>query len=152
MRAFLDTSVLVAAFYGDHEHHERSLALLAEQEKPGGYTAAHCLAEVYSVLTGMPGKDRVSPHEALLFLGDVRQRLAMIALEDTEYFAALESAAAIGVAGGSVYDALTAHCAVKAKAQTLYTWNVRHFRRFGEHISLHVTEPENPGRYGVHEK
>lgn len=142
MRSFLDTSVLVAAFYGDHEHHERSIALLAEQERTTGCTAAHCLAEVYSVVTGMSGKDRVSPHEALLFLGDVRQRLATIALQETEYFAVLEGAAATAVAGESIYDAIIAHCALKARAQTLYTWNVRHFKRFGEQISSRVREPE----------
>lgn len=152
VRAFLDTSVLVAAFYGDHEHHEPSLALLANQQKSTGCTAAHCLAEVYSVLTGMPGRDRVSPHEALLFLGDVRQRLATVTLDEIEYFAVLEGTAATAVAGGAVYDAIIAHCALKAKAQTLYTWNVRHFRRFGEQISSRVREPENSPGHAVHER
>jgi predicted nucleic acid-binding protein len=151
LRSFLDTSVLVAAFYGDHQHHEPSLALLAEQERSSGCTASHCLAEVYSVLTGMPGKDRVSPHEALLFLGDVRQRLATIALEEIEYFAVLEGAAATGMTGGSIYDAIIAHCALKAEAQTLYTWNVRHFMRLGEQISPRVREPENSPVRAVHE-
>jgi predicted nucleic acid-binding protein len=34
------------------------------------------------------------------------------------------------VAGGAIYDALLAGCALKAKAEILYTWNVRHFQRF----------------------
>lgn len=151
MRVFLDTSVLVAAFYGRHEHHGPSLALLAEQRRSTGYTAAHCLAEVYSVLTGMPGKDRLSPHEALLFLGDVRQRLTTISLEGSEYFTALEGAAATGVAGGSIYDAVIAQCALKADVQALYTWNVRHFRRFGEQISSRVRAPEDLPTHSVHE-
>lgn len=152
MRTFLDTSVLVAAFYGDHEHHGPSIALLAEQERATGCTAAHCLAEVCSVVTGMPGKDRVNPHEALLFLGDVRQRLAMITLQDAEYFAVLEHAAATAVAGGSIYDAIIAHCALKAKARILYTWNVRHFKRFGEQISSRVREPDGSRGHAVHER
>jgi predicted nucleic acid-binding protein len=151
VKAFLDTSVLVAAFYGDHEHHGPSLALLAGQNRSTGLTAAHCLAEVYSVLTGMPGKDRVSPHEALLFLGDVRERLVTITLDETEYFAVLESAASSGVAGGSTYDAIIAQCALKADAQTLFTWNVRHFKRFGEQISARVREPDPQG-YTVQER
>ncbi len=141
MRTFLDSSVLVAAFYGDHEHHAPSLALLAEQRRSIGSTAAHCLAEVYSVLTGMPARHRVSPHEALLFLGDVRERLTTIALEEPEYFAVLESAASAGLTGGSTYDAIIAHCALKAKAQNLYTWNVRHFKRFGGQLPVRVREP-----------
>ncbi len=140
MKAFLDTSVLVAAFYGDHEHHERSIRLLAEQKRSTGCTAAHCLAEVYCVLTGMPGKNRVSPDEALLFLRDVRDRLATLTLDDAEYFEALENAAASGVRGGSTYDAIIAHCAQKANAQNLYTWNLRHFDRLGTRIAPRVPE------------
>lgn len=151
MRAFLDTSVLVATFYGDHEHHVPSLALLAEQDRSTGCTAAHCLAEVYAVLTGMPGKDRVSPHEALLFLGDVRERLVTVALEEAEYFVVLEAAASNGIAGGSTYDAVIARCALKAKARTLYTWNVRHFKRLGEEISVRVREPEDSLGHSVQE-
>lgn len=152
MRVFLDTSVLVAAFYADHEHHGPSLALLAGQNRSTGCTAAHCLAEIYSVLTGMPGKDRVSPHEALLFLGDVRERLVTITLDETEYFAVLEGAASTGVAGGSTYDAIIAHCALKADAQILYSWNVRHFKRFGEEISTLVRAPEDFRGYSVQER
>ena len=56
MKAFLDTSILVPTFYGEHEHHEPSMALFLHQQRKTGCTAAHCLAEVYSVLTGMPGR------------------------------------------------------------------------------------------------
>lgn len=151
MRYFLDTSVLVAAFYDDHEHHGPSLALLAQQNRSTGCTAAHCLAEVYSVLTGMPGRNRVSPHEALLFLGDVRERLVTVTLEETEHFGALERAASTGVAGGSTYDAIIAQCALKAEAQALYTWNIRHFKRLGEPLSARVREPEDSHGDAVHE-
>ena len=143
MKAFLDTSVLVAAFYGDHEHHEHSIRLLADQKKSSGCTAAHCLAEVYSVLTGMPGKDRVSPDEALLFLRDIRERLTTFTLDDTEYFKVLEDAAAAGVCGGATYDAIIAQCALKANAQRLYTWNLKHFNQLGAQIAARVAEPSD---------
>lgn len=151
MKVLLDTSVLVAAFYGDHEHHEPSLAVLAEQATSSGCTAAHCLVEVYSVLTRMPGKDRVSPHEALLFLADVRQRLATITLDGTEYCAMLEGAAATGVAGGSIHDAVIAQCALKAGVRILYTWNLRHFRRLGEQIAARVRAPHEAFTHSVHD-
>ena len=101
MKAFLDTPVLVATFYGEHQHHEPSFALFVRQKKPTACTAAHCLAEVYSVLTGMPGKDRASPDEALLFLSDVRERLTTVALDETEYIKAIEEAAGGGICGGT---------------------------------------------------
>jgi len=74
MKAVLDTSVLVAAFYGDHEHHEPSVSLYARQSKATACTAAHCFVEFYAVVTCMPGKARASPDEALLFLSDDRRR------------------------------------------------------------------------------
>jgi predicted nucleic acid-binding protein len=143
VRQFLDTSVLVATFYGDHEHHEPSLALFLQQKKQTGYAAAHSLAETYSVLTGMPGKHRATPDEALLFLGDVRERLTLITIDQEEYFGALESAAASGISGGAIYDALLARCAVKGKAEVIYTWNVKHYTRPGMEFALRVKTPEN---------
>jgi predicted nucleic acid-binding protein len=141
VKAFLDTSVLVATFYGEHEHHEPSFALFSKQQKSIACTAAHCLAEVYSVVTGMPGKDRASPDEALLFLRDVRERLTLITLDEVEYFKVLEDAASAGTTGGTVYDAIIAHCALKAKAQTIYTWNLKHFNRLGERVASRVRQP-----------
>ena len=129
MKAFLDTSVLVATFYGDHEHHERSFELFMALNKRTGFVAAHSLAETYSVITGMPGKHRVSPDEALLFLDDVRERLSVVALDADAYDAAMKAAAAHSVMGGAVYDALLAYAASHTKADTLYTWNVKHFKR-----------------------
>jgi predicted nucleic acid-binding protein len=141
VKSFLDTSVLVATFYGEHEHHEPSFSLFSQQRKSIACTAAHCLAEIYAVVTGMPGKNRASPDEALLFLRDVRDRLTMVTLDDIEYFKVLEDAAAIAISGGTTYDAIIAQCALKAKAQTIYTWNVKHFNRLGEHVAARVRQP-----------
>ena len=141
MKAFLDTSVLVATFYGEHEHHEPSFALFLRLNKKSGCTAAHCLAEVYSVLTGMPGKDRASPDEALLFLADVRERLTPVALDGDEYTRVLEDAATAGITGGGVHDAIIGGCAIKAKAEAIYTWNLRHFARVGGVIALRAKMP-----------
>jgi predicted nucleic acid-binding protein len=139
--AFLDTSVLVATFYGDHEHHERSHSLFLRQTKSTGCTAAHCLAETFSVVTGMPGKDRASPQEALLFLGDVRDRLTIVTLDEAEYFRVLETAVAEGISGGTTYDALIAQCALKAEAQAIYTWNTKHFGRLGAYVTSRLRQP-----------
>lgn len=141
MTAFLDTSVLVATFYGDHEHHEESSAVFRRQTRSESFTAAHCLLELYAVVTGMPGKDRASPGEALLFIQDVRQRMAVITLDETEYLSLLDDAAEADVRGGTCYDALIAHCALKAQAATIYTWNAKHFKRLGERIASRVSLP-----------
>ncbi|HTT02010.1 MAG TPA: PIN domain-containing protein [Steroidobacteraceae bacterium] len=141
MKSLLDTSVLVSCFYGDHEHHAPSIALLVKQNPSTGYTAAHCLAEFYAVVTGMPGKERASPDEALLFLRELEKRLTLLHLEATEYFDVLETAGSAAIIGGATYDAIIATCASKAKAQVLYTWNVKHFERLGASLGLRVRQP-----------
>ena len=141
MRAFLDTSVLVATFYADHEHHEPSKDIFLRFDKTDVGCAVHSLAEVYSVLTGMPGTRRVSGDEALLFLSDIRERLTIVVLNSNEYFKAVEAAAARGIAGGGIYDAILVQCALKAGAGSLYTWNSKHFTRLAPEIAERVKVP-----------
>ena len=67
MKAFLDTSVLVPVFYGVHIHHAASLALFTSFGKGDACCAAHSLVEVYSVMTRMPGKHRITGDQGMLF-------------------------------------------------------------------------------------
>jgi predicted nucleic acid-binding protein len=48
--------------------------------------------------------------------------------------------ARLGIAGGQVYDALIAWCAVDAGATVLLTWNVKHFTAIAP-PDLKVQEP-----------
>ena len=79
--------------------------------------------------------------QALLFLEDIRERLVVVALDEREYYAVIKKAAAIGIVGSTIYDALLAHCALKAKADTIYTWNIRHFEQFGQVIAERLRTP-----------
>jgi hypothetical protein len=109
--------------------------------KPDAGCAAHSLVEVYASLTRMPGEHRMSPAQAMQFLGTVRERLTVVALDGAEYFSGLERFAALGVAGGTIYDAMLGLCALKADAATIYTWNLRHFRQCGLEIAGRVCTP-----------
>jgi len=64
----------------------------------------------------MPGKWRVGGDQAMLFLATIREHLTIVALHEDEYLPAIEQASALGVVGRSIYDALIAQCALKAKA------------------------------------
>lgn len=127
MKALLDTSVLVPVFAADHPHHQASFEVFLRLGRREGCCAAHSLAELYSTLTRMPGRHRVSGEHAMLFAGEVRDRLKLITLDENEYYVAIERASSRGVVGGTIYDALVAGCALKARAETIYTWNTRHF-------------------------
>lgn|SRR5689334_11320396 len=141
MRGFFDTSVLVAVFYGDHIHHKSSIDLFVQFDKTNGCCGAHSLAEVFSTLTRMPGRHRISAEQAMLFIGSIRERLTIVALDADEYANAVEESAGMGIVGGGIYDALLAHCAIKAKAQTIYSWNTRHYAQCGPEVTKRLRTP-----------
>jgi predicted nucleic acid-binding protein len=64
-----------------------------------------------------------------------------VTLTAEEYRAAMKEAAAAGIAGGTIYDALLAACALKAEAEVIYTWNVKHFQQFSPEIAKRVRTP-----------
>jgi predicted nucleic acid-binding protein len=141
VKVFLDTSVLVATFYADHEYHQPSIDVLLRTDKKNAYCGAHSLAGVYAILTGMPAPRRVSGNEALLFVGDIRNHLTLVALNEQEYFEVAEASAEAGATGGAIYDAILGRCALKAKAQVIYAWNVKDFMRLGSVMASRVTTP-----------
>ena len=141
MKAFLDTSVLVATFYADHEHHSSSINLFLRFGRKDACCGAHSLAEVYATVTGMPGRRRVSGDEAMLFLGDIRERLTIVALDEQEYFQMVEASAAANLGSGAIYDAILGYCALRAKAEIIYTWNTRDFLRLPPAIASRVKIP-----------
>lgn len=141
MKVFFDTSVLVPVFFDDHVHHEVSFALFSNASRKNSYCSAHTLAELFSSLTRMPGRYRTRPDEALLFLEAAMSRLTPLALETNEYWSVLKYCSEFNIAGGVVYDALIARCALKANARILYTWNAEHFRRLGPEVATIVRTP-----------
>ena len=132
MRVLFDTSVLVAALTQSHAHHDRSLPWL--QRGQSGDIAflvvGHTLAELYSVLTTLPVRPRLSPSVAWRLVHEnVEAAAEIVTLTDDDYLATIERLAQRGMAGGIIYDALIARAAEKAGAERLLTWNEAHFRR-----------------------
>ena len=92
----------------------------------------------------MPSRRRASGDEALLFLDDIRERLTVVAFDEQEYFQMAEAAAAANLAGGAIYDAILCHCALKANAEVIYTWNTKDFLRLPPAIAGRVKNPGHP--------
>ena len=109
MKWLFDSSVLVAVFYADHVHHVPSARAFRAATKED-FCAVHTLAEVYATLTGLPVRPRITGAEGIAIIKQIRDRLSLVALDDTEYVSALESASE-KIVGGAAYDALIAHCA-----------------------------------------
>ena len=128
MKEFFDTSVLVASFWRNHRDHEASLQRVAAANKKKSACALHTLAEVYARRTALPVKDVIPPDQALLFVQEVRDRLSVVTLNESEYYETIQQAGERGFISGRIYDALLLACAAKAKAEVIYTWNVKHFK------------------------
>jgi predicted nucleic acid-binding protein len=143
VKSLVDTSVLVSAFHVEHPQHQPSFELLIRCEKNDACCGLHTLAEVYAILTGMrvPAR-RASGDQALLFIGNIRERFTIVGLDEQEYLQMLEASAAAGLAGGAIYDAILGHCALKAGAETIYTWNTKDFLRLPAAIAGRVKTPD----------
>lgn len=141
MKEFFDTSVLVAAFWGGHVHHASSLKRFAAAEKKHSACGIHSLAEVYSVMTTLPVKPMIPPEQALLFVEEVRNRLTLVSLSAEEYFVAIQNTASRGFTGGRIYDSLLLACAVKSKAQVVYTWNLKHYQSLAGALASRIQTP-----------
>jgi predicted nucleic acid-binding protein len=141
MKEFFDTSVLIAAFWGGHVHHPSSVTRLGAANKKHSACGIHSLAEVYAVMTALPVKPAIPPEQALLFVEEVRDRLTLVSLGEEEYFTAIQKSAERGFASGRVYDALLLACAAKVRAQSIYTWNVKHFQALAPELAARIHTP-----------
>jgi predicted nucleic acid-binding protein len=141
MKRFFDTSVLVAAVLEEHEVHAPSFRAFSAATPSSAFCAAHNLAEVYATLTRYPGKQRLSADQALLSIDVIQRKLTIVALDTKEYILAIRKFAALGISGGTTYDALIATCALKVKADIIYTWNVGHFALLGDEVAQKVRTP-----------
>jgi predicted nucleic acid-binding protein len=65
VKAYFDTSVLVAAFVADHPHHNRALAAfqMVHRNSIIGQISGHGLSETYAVLTRAPFLPPIYPLE-----------------------------------------------------------------------------------------
>lgn len=78
MRDFFDTSVLTAAFWRGHVHHEASIRRFATADKKNSGCATHTLAELYATMTALPVRPLIPPEQAMLFIEEVRNRLSLL--------------------------------------------------------------------------
>jgi len=137
-RYLCDTSALVATVCAWHEHHVRTRAEIARRERAGEelVLAAHSLAETYAVLTRLPGPHRLRSGDAIALLEANWGEVATTHLTAAETWRALRRAQRRGLIGGQTYDMLIAACALKARASTIITWNVRHFAAAAPEIGI----------------
>ena len=131
MRVLFDTSVLVAGMVESHPQHSGAFAWLAKARSGeiDLFVSSHTLAELYSVLSTLPIRPRISPPTVRRLIQENVEAIAtLVPLTGIDYLATLERVAALGLSGGIVYDALIARAAQSADVEGLLTLNRKHFR------------------------
>ena len=141
MKAFFDTSVLVAAVREADLRHEISRGLLLQFAPHEASCAAHTIAEVYATLTGMKPPNRIRPDIAELLLEHFKTSLHCISLTADEVLQTIHRTAALKLSGGIIYDALILACARKIQAEQIYTWNVKHFQMAAPDLAERIMTP-----------
>lgn len=144
MKVLLDTSVLVAATVEAHPQHQQALPWLqrARRGELSAVIASHTLAKLYSVLTSLPVRPRISPSIAWhLIQQNVLATMEAVDLSTEDYQAVLEHLSASGMTGGTIYDALIAHAAWKAGVDRLVTLNRADFHRAYPALSKQIIAP-----------
>jgi predicted nucleic acid-binding protein len=132
---------MVAAFWGDHVHHDSSLQIFAKMSRETGACAVHSLAEIYATMTALPVRPLLAPEQVFLFVEQIPERLTTIALQHAEYLSTIRDLADRRLASGRVYDALVLACARKCRAETIYTWNLKHFRQLAPGVAGSIRTP-----------
>jgi predicted nucleic acid-binding protein len=132
---------MVAAFWRDHTGHDASLRVFAEASRETGSCGIHSLAEAYATMTALPVRPALAPEQVFLFVQQISERLTPISLDETEYLGAIRGLADRGLSSGRVYDALLLACARKAKAETIYTWDLKHFRHLAPDLADCIRTP-----------
>jgi predicted nucleic acid-binding protein len=110
----VDTSVVVAAFASWHEGHRAALECLRRDPR----LPAHVVIETFSVITRLPAPHRAPGKLVAEFLRQ-RFRNPLLTLPPNSHLRLVEQAAAAGLAGGAIYDALIAATASRAGATLL---------------------------------
>jgi predicted nucleic acid-binding protein len=127
---FFDTSILVAALLESHPHFEKSNHWLEKivSKKEKGCISSHTLAELYSSLTTIPVVPRLRPDQVIRLLEEsILNHFSVYEFKKEDYLIVLKEASLYSIKGGTIYDALNIHAAKRMKANTILTWNLKHF-------------------------
>jgi predicted nucleic acid-binding protein len=147
VKVLFDTNVLIAAFLPEHKSHVDCVAWLrrAQANTIAGYVGTHSLAELYSNLTKLPLKQKITPRLAQNLITTNLKAFVKVSLDVGDYQAAIDRVTQCGLVSGAVFDALIAQAGLKVGADRLLTYNVRDFERLGDAVRQLIEVPGSSG-------
>ena len=143
MKILFDTNVLAAGLLSDHYQFALCDPWLnrAVEGKLDLFVSTHTLAELYAILTILPGL-RVSPATAReLVETQVVPLATLVTLTPADYLAVLGRMADLNLSSGIVYDGVIAYAVEKAGVDRLLTFDVEHFRRVWPEGAKRIVSP-----------
>ena len=105
----VDTSVAIAVVVEDHDHHAATLRAIGNRSLG---LAGHAAFETFSVLTRLPPPARRSPEAVVRLMSANFPSIKFLTTSAAE--ALLPKFTSLGIAGGSVYDALVGFAAAES--------------------------------------
>ena len=97
---------------------------------------------MYSVLTRLPRRPRITPEDAAKLVEEnVVRHASIITLTGHDYVTLIAELAYAGVTGDSVYDGVIAKAAALAGVDHLLTLNVAHFQHVWPSLAKRVVSP-----------
>ena len=101
----------------------------------GVATSAHALAETYATLSG-DARLKINPHDAARMVADLAQTIDVHGLAARPYLALIQAAPALGIRGGSIFDAIHAQVARESNCTEIHTLNARHFKHVAPDLKV----------------
>jgi predicted nucleic acid-binding protein len=146
MKVLLDTSVAVAALLRGHPSHSVAALWLSRAHARAFdfLFSAHSLAELYAVLTRIPVAPAIAPAVAgQLIRENILSCATVVALRPNQYAELIDEAAARGLLGGMIYDAVIAKVAELNGVDLLVTGNAAHFQQVWPAGAARVVAPQS---------
>jgi predicted nucleic acid-binding protein len=136
VKVLFDTNVLIGAFLPEHKSHADCVVWLerAQLGEIAGYVGTHSLAELYSNLTKLPLKQKITPALAQGLITTNLQTFVKVSLDVADYMAAIDVVTRYGLVSGAVFDAVIAQAGLKVGVDRILTFNVRDFERLGDEV------------------
>lgn len=131
MKILFDTNVLIASIVEQHDFHARALPWMAKALSGEiiYHISQHSLAEMYSVLTSLPVRPKISPVTANRLIVENTKRAKVVTLGPADYRWCIQQMSSEHQIGGAIYDALIARAALKSHVDRLLTFDPDDFRR-----------------------
>jgi predicted nucleic acid-binding protein len=107
-RIAVDTSVAIPLLVASHRSHSEVVEWWNGRDVA---LSGHALAETYSVLTRLPGDARLAPEDAARLIESRFSAPLLLSARQSQSLPA--TLAALGIAGGAVYDAMVALVALE---------------------------------------